>query len=112
MYSAVGAYTNAPPLVVRANAYRPVPGVKLPVAAPSWTLDFTSVASCWRLRPLAAGNCEAFGCRAAGSSSTAGGSTPVAWLVDVLGVLEVVSGPVGLDDEPLLLDEPQPASAI
>src|ERR1700722_15652251 len=101
---------NAPELAVSPNASRRVPGVNVPVAAPSCALDFASVASCLRLCAWAGGNWLVRGCSAAGSSATAGGRTgpeAVVWLACVV-VLEACvllpgdDGPdvVVVDEEP------------
>src|SRR5476651_2747288 len=97
---------NAPELVFRANPSRRWPGVKVPVAAPNIAVDLTSAPSCVSERPLAAGNCEAFGCSAAASSSTAGGRAAAEEVV--------VRGAVGFESDDVLVEEeePQPASAI
>jgi len=71
MYRAVGAYRKLPALSVRAKAKRRVPGVKVPVAAPSAT---DAVASCdrrRRLRPRGAGKAWVDG-RSAAASAGAG----------------------------------------
>src|SRR5437016_11424747 len=93
---------NAPERAVSANASLCVPGVNVPVAAPSCALDLTSAPSCCRVRPPAAGNWPACGCTAAASSSTAGGSAAAVFVGDVAGV--------GAAE--CLDDEPQPPSAI
>src|SRR5581483_11510732 len=98
---------NAPDFAFRAKAKRRVPGVNDPVAAPSWALDFTWLASSWRLRPLADGNCDAFGACAAASSSTAGGSAALV-CVCVCVCDAVLSELVEL----LELDDPQPAMTM
>ena len=68
---------KAPDWVVRPKASRRVPGVKVPVAAPSWAVDLT-VAASWRsVRPCAVGNWPVDGCSAAGSSATAAGRAAV-----------------------------------
>ena len=81
----------APDLAVSPNANRRVPGVKVPVAAPSCALDFTSAPSCWSVRPCVEGNSLTRGCSAAGSSATAGGRTGAEVVVVVLACV------VGLD---------------
>src|SRR4051794_20353139 len=103
---------KAPVLVFSANANRPVPGVKVPVAAPSWALARTVEASCWSVFPRAGGNWSVRGCSAAGSSEMAGGG-PLVEAALVVGesvcVVEAVEAVelLELDEE----DDPQPASA-
>src|SRR5206468_6071744 len=93
---------NAPELVFRANARRLVPGVNVPVAAPSCALLWTSAASCLSVRPRAGGKSPAFGRSAAGSSLTAGGGPAVVRAVLAVVVLECVF---------LELEDPQPVVA-
>src|SRR5436190_21918536 len=100
---------NAPELVFSANANRPTPGVKVPVAAPSWALERTVAASCWSVRPPAGGNCCGRGGAAGASSETAGGGPVVAGPVVVVDVLVALSE-ADSEADPLWLDEPQPAS--
>jgi len=67
---------------VAPHANRRMPGVNVPVAAPSWALPERVAASCWSVLPRVAGNCERFGFSAWGISSTAGGSAVVeVWVV-------------------------------
>src|SRR5581483_613513 len=73
---------NWPELEFSPKATRCRPGVKVPVAAPSWALDLTSAASARSERPWVAGNCPVAGRSAAASSSTAGGGVAVVALVD------------------------------
>src|SRR5450755_4771280 len=86
---------NAPELAVSPKANRRVPGVNVPVAAPSCALDFTSPPSCSSVRPCAEGNSANCGRSAAGSSATAGGSTGAD--ADVV----VLAGDVGVDADAL-----------
>jgi hypothetical protein len=90
--------------VLSANANRRFPGVKVPVAAPSWSVVFERLASCCNVRPFANGKPDATGRSAAARRSTAAGNTPVAWpLVDVLDVVAALAGEA-------CEDEPQPVS--
>src|SRR5262245_18056564 len=109
---------NAPDLSVSPNASRRVPGVNVPVAAPSSAVDLTVAASCRSERPFAGGNCPEEGCSAAGSSETADGSAcvdavetdeaVVAVVVAAAALVEVAgeATDVALEDE-----EPHPAIA-
>src|SRR5437899_219555 len=97
---------NAPELVFSANAKRPLPGVNVPVAAPSWALELTVLASCWRVFALGDGNWLGLGCCAAESSATAGGGPLVAVAV-VAVLLESLLAPA--DPDVLLLEDPHPA---
>src|ERR1039458_2389571 len=96
---------NAPELVVSPNASRRVPGVKVPVAAPSCALDFASAASCLSVRPWAGGNCAAPGFSAAASSSSAGCAAAVDEVADAAVRVEVAELELELEEEP------QPAAA-
>src|SRR5450755_1583790 len=99
---------NAPELAVSPKANRRVPGVNVPVAAPSCALDFTSPPSCWSVRPCAEGNSASCGRSAAGSSATAGGSTGADADVVVLAgdvgvdavVVDALGEATGFDEEP------------
>jgi hypothetical protein len=103
---------NAPELALSAKAKRWTPGVNVPVAEPSCALEWTSAASCWRLRPRVAGNWERRGVSAAGSSSTAGGWTPAAVLLALAVVVVVVAAALEvLEALGECDDEPQAASA-
>src|ERR1700729_12057 len=102
---------NAPDRLVRPKASRRVPGVKVPVAAPSWAVDLTSVASWRSVRPCADGNCPVEGCSAAGSSATAGGSAAVEAVDVVLAGAELERGAGAPDEEEEEVEEPQPAIA-
>jgi hypothetical protein len=94
----VGAYTNAPPEAFRAKAKRLDPGVKVPVAAPSWAPCRTPEASCWSVLPAVAGNWLLRGRSAGPSSATAGGGA------DVVVALEVDVSEVTEEVEELLED--------
>src|SRR5947199_10720357 len=88
---------NAPELVVSANANRRVPGVNVPVAAPSCALPLAREASCLSVLAPAEGNCPRCGCSAAGSSETAGGGPALDCELEA-----TCEGP----EEVLLVDDP------
>src|SRR5690349_4057979 len=104
---------NSPEFVVTPKATRWRPGIKVPVAAPSWALDLTSAASGRSERPCAGGNCPSLGCSAAGSSSTAGGRGAALLVLEVdVGAALLAAAVDALGVELWLADEdPQPASA-
>ncbi len=96
-------------MAVSANANRCVPGVKVPVAAPSSTLERARVPRSFRLLPAAEGNCEARGCWAGPSWLTAGGGPGAdAGLVAEVELDAAVAEWVALVDDD---EDPQPANA-
>src|ERR1039458_5469306 len=99
---------NAPAAVVSPNASRRVPGVKVPVAAPSWALALASAPSCSSVLPWGGGNRVGSGVSAAASSSSAGGVVAVDELAATAVFVEVVEPEaVELEGE----EEPHPAAA-
>src|SRR5450755_635856 len=94
---------NAPDVVVSPNASRRVPGVNVPVAAPSWALALASAASCLSVFPWEGGNWVGSGFSAAASSSSAGGVAAVDEVAGGAAWVEVAE----LEDE----EEPQPVAA-
>src|SRR5437763_1355527 len=69
---------NWPELALSPNASLRVPGVNVPVAAPSWAVVLMSFPSWRRERPCAGGNWSARGCWAGPSWAIAGGGELVA----------------------------------